>query len=85
MADCGCEKARRELEEFVRGELCTEDATDIREHLEHCSGCNEEMYINSKLTEAVQRACEEDAPKSLRQSVLDALREMQSTHEPSQR
>ncbi len=83
MSDCGCDKARRDLEEFVRGELCAEDATDIREHLSHCTTCNDEMHVNRKLTDAVQRACEENAPTSLRQSVLDALREMQADHQPS--
>ena len=55
MTDCGCEKAKAELEEYLRNELCTEDAADIREHLEHCDGCSSAAHLNVVLTEVVQR------------------------------
>jgi hypothetical protein len=29
MTDCGCEKAKAELEEYLHNELCGEDAADI--------------------------------------------------------
>jgi predicted anti-sigma-YlaC factor YlaD len=35
MTDCGCEKARAELEEYLHHELRREDAADIREHMEN--------------------------------------------------
>ncbi len=30
MSGCDCSKAKAELEEFLHGELCREDAADIR-------------------------------------------------------
>ena len=34
MTDCGCDKARAELEEYFRNEICRTDAAEIRAHLE---------------------------------------------------
>lgn len=74
MTDCGCEKAKAELEEYLRHELCMEAAAEIREHLEHCPGCADEAHLNAVLTEAVQRACHETAPEELRAEVLLRIR-----------
>ena len=35
MTDCGCAKATRDLEEYLRNEVCKTEHADIREHLEH--------------------------------------------------
>jgi anti-sigma factor (TIGR02949 family) len=80
MTDCGCEKAKAELEEYLHNELCTEDAADIREHLESCADCQSEHHLGRVLTEAVQRACRETAPEDLRAQVLVSIRTIQSTH-----
>lgn len=79
MSDCGCEKAKAELEEYLRHELCSEDAADIRAHLEQCPGCADEAHVSAVLTEAVQRACKETAPETLRAEILLKLREFQSS------
>lgn len=78
MTDCGCEKAKADLEEYLRNELCREDAADIREHLAHCVGCSDEAHLNVVLTEAVQRACAETAPEALRAEVLLRIRSAQA-------
>ena len=31
MSDCGCDKARRDLEEYLRNEVCKTEHNDIRE------------------------------------------------------
>ncbi|RNE56815.1 zf-HC2 domain-containing protein [Cryobacterium tepidiphilum] len=80
MTDCGCEKAKAELEEYLHNELCAEDAADIREHLESCTDCSTEHLIGRTLTDVVQRACKETAPEDLRDMVLQKLRAVQSTH-----
>lgn len=79
MTDCGCEKAKAELEEYLRNELCTEDSADIREHLETCSGCSDEAHVRVVLTEVVQRACKETAPETLRAEVLMRIRSFQAS------
>jgi anti-sigma factor (TIGR02949 family) len=83
MTDCGCDKAKAELEEYLHNELAGEDARDIREHMAGCADCSSEFHVNVVMTEAVKRACKEAAPEDLRLQVLTKLRDFQSTHEPA--
>jgi anti-sigma factor (TIGR02949 family) len=78
MSDCGCDKAKRDLEEYLHHELQADDAADIREHLEHCPNCSSEHQVGVVLMEAVQRACRETAPQELRVQVLTRIRALQS-------
>lgn len=80
MTDCGCEKAKAELEEYLHNELCREDAADIREHMESCPDCSAELRVGVAITEVVQRACKESAPEELRTVVLTRIRDIQSGH-----
>jgi anti-sigma factor (TIGR02949 family) len=80
MTDCGCERAKAELEEYLHNELRGEEASDIREHLATCDDCSSEHLVGRTLTEAVQRACKETAPEDLRDQVLLRLRAIQSAH-----
>jgi len=78
MTDCGCEKAKKALEEYLHNELCSTEAADIREHMVNCVDCSDELRVGQVLTEAVQRACDETAPEDLRAEVLMKLRSMQA-------
>jgi len=80
MSDCGCDKARRDLEEYLRREMCNTEHADIREHLENCASCREEALVATTLTEVIARACRETAPQELRDQVLIKLREVQAAH-----
>lgn len=80
MTDCGCEKAKAELEEYLHNELCKQDVADITAHMENCRDCAGEARVGEVLTQAVQRACRETAPADLREQVLSRIREIQSTH-----
>ncbi|QTX05215.1 zf-HC2 domain-containing protein [Agromyces archimandritae] len=80
MTDCGCDKARAELEELLHDELCSEDAADVREHMAGCAECRNEFRVGMVLTEVVQRACRESAPDELRSVVLTRIREIQAVH-----
>jgi anti-sigma factor (TIGR02949 family) len=80
MTDCGCDQAKRDLEEYLRNEVCHANASDIREHLEHCASCQEEALLSRTLTDAVQRACKETAPEDLKLQVLAKLRSVQAAH-----
>ncbi|MFV0319272.1 MAG: zf-HC2 domain-containing protein [Microbacterium sp.] len=80
MSDCGCEKARKDLEEYLRREICSTEHSDIREHLDNCPECRDEALVASTLTEVVARACKETAPAELRTQVLVQLRKVQATH-----
>lgn len=74
MTDCGCEKARQDLEEYLRNEVCKTAASDIRDHLENCPGCRDEALVSRTLTEVLARSCREAAPEELRTIVLTRLR-----------
>jgi len=41
MTDCGCDKARTDLEEYLRNEVCNTRHADITEHLENCAECRD--------------------------------------------
>lgn len=78
MTDCGCEKARADLEEYLRNEICATEHSEIREHLENCEFCRSEALVATTLTEVVARACKESAPEELREQVFARLRAAQA-------
>lgn len=78
MSDCGCEKARQDLEEYLRNEVCKTEHTEIRQHLEQCPSCRDEAIVATTLTEVVARACKETAPQELRNQVFARLRAVQA-------
>jgi anti-sigma factor (TIGR02949 family) len=80
MTDCGCDKAKSDLEEYLHNELGKDDAADIREHLKNCPDCTGEHRVGRVLIEVVQRACKETAPEDLRAQVLLKIRTIQATH-----
>ena len=74
-----CEKAKANLYELLRGELCAEESAPIREHLASCPECRDEESVCIRLTEVVRRACEEERdsncpPAELRDAILQRLR-----------
>jgi len=73
MTDCGCEKAKAELEEYLHRELSDQDFKDITDHLENCDDCSGEHLVGITLTQRVQRACKETAPEDLRAAILARL------------
>ncbi|OJX65695.1 MAG: mycothiol system anti-sigma-R factor [Micrococcales bacterium 73-13] len=74
MTDCGCEKAKAELEEYLHREVSDEDFADITEHLAGCEDCSEEHLVALTLTEKVRRACQEQAPAELRALIVARIR-----------
>ncbi len=76
MSGCGCEHARANLEELIRGELRETDCEPIRQHLAECDECRDEQQVFEKLTIAVRRACEGPAPASLRETIIASLHEL---------
>ena len=56
MTDCGCEKARKALEEYLHNELCTEEASDIRDHMANCVDCADEHHVGVVLDDGGRAA-----------------------------
>ena len=45
MTDCGCDKARKDLEEYLRNEGCKTEHAEIKEHLDNCEACQQETLV----------------------------------------
>lgn len=73
MTDCGCEKAKAELEEFLHRELSDEDFRDVADHLENCDDCTGEHLVGITMTLKVKKACAETTPDELRSAILAQL------------
>ncbi len=73
MTDCGCDKAKAELEEYLHRELSDQDFRDVTEHLENCEDCTDEHLVGLTITQKVQQACQETAPDELRAAILAKL------------
>jgi len=77
MTDCGCDKAKAELEEYLHRELSEADFLDITDHLAGCTDCSDEHLVGLTLTEKVRKACSETAPDDLRAAVIGRLEQLQ--------
>lgn len=73
MTDCGCDKAKAELEEYLHRELSEQDFQDVTDHLENCEDCTDEHVVGLTLTLKMQKACKETAPEELRAAILAKL------------
>jgi anti-sigma factor (TIGR02949 family) len=73
MTDCGCDKAKAELEEYIHNELAKQDAADVAEHMANCEDCTGEHLVGLALTLKVRQACRETAPQELRDAVRSRL------------
>lgn len=78
MTDCGCDKAKAELEEYIHNELTKGEADVIAEHMATCTDCSGEHLVGLTLTAKVREACKEKAPAELRAEVLSKLRQIQA-------
>jgi anti-sigma factor (TIGR02949 family) len=76
MTDCGCDKAKAELEEYLHRELSEQDFVDISDHLATCSDCSEEHLVGLTLSAKVRKACQEKAPDDLRAAVIGRLEQL---------
>ncbi|MEJ1231290.1 MAG: alpha-ketoglutarate decarboxylase [Galbitalea sp.] len=77
MTDCGCDKAKAELEEYLHREVSEADFVDITEHLAGCTDCSDEHIVGLVLTAKVRTACREKAPDDLRAACSGASEQLQ--------
>ncbi|WP_167142763.1 zf-HC2 domain-containing protein [Canibacter zhoujuaniae] len=71
---CDCATLRAKVEELVHGELDAQEQQTLRAHIDGCDGCKSIEDTLHRLTKAVQRACKEQAPESLREVIMQQLR-----------
>lgn len=72
--ECDCSEALAALEEFLRKELGSERSSWVGEHIDGCLDCSEELKVAVNLSDAVRRACGEQAPDDLQARVLAKIR-----------
>ncbi|HWH25278.1 MAG TPA: alpha-ketoglutarate decarboxylase [Pseudolysinimonas sp.] len=73
MTDCGCDKAKAELEEYLHRELSDQDFADVTDHLQNCTDCSHEHTVGLTLMQRLRTACKEQAPDTLRADILAHL------------
>ena len=73
MADCGCEVARKNLEDYLHGELQGVHCDEIEQHLETCLPCKDEHTVGVTLTNKVKSACCETAPEQLKKTIVYSI------------
>ena len=73
MADCGCDEARANLEDYLHGELAGSASQDLEDHMDACPPCCDERDVGKVLTQKVKSACCETAPEELKQSIKKTL------------
>lgn len=73
MHDCGCDKARKDLEEFIHNELDAKEAEIIKSHIANCEGCEEEVRVGQILSEKLKKSCKEKASQELKDRVIESL------------
>jgi anti-sigma factor (TIGR02949 family) len=73
MTDCGCDKAKAELEEFLHNELSESECQDIRDHLATCDDCSAEHLVGLTLSNKVREACQETAPDDLKAMIIGSI------------
>jgi mycothiol system anti-sigma-R factor len=78
-----CNDALRELYEFLDGELTDERKALIKDHLAGCNPCLEAFDFEAEVRILVSTKCREEAPDTLRQRVIDALRDCDPATEPA--
>lgn len=74
MTDCGCEHARKNLEDYLHGELAKDSCGEIEDHLEGCPPCKDEHSVGIALTQKVKSACCESAPDELKSTIVQKIR-----------
>ena len=69
-----CDRALRDLDEYVHQEMERTEYLAITRHLAECVDCADEYRVSLVLTEVVRRSCRDTAPDVLREQVLLQLR-----------
>lgn len=69
-----CSQALYRMTEYLDGEMTSEDAREIAEHLTTCVACLTEHDLDQVLKELVQRSCAcESAPPTLRTTIMQRI------------
>ncbi|MDQ4502012.1 mycothiol system anti-sigma-R factor [Sinomonas sp. ASV322] len=80
-----CDESRLErLYEYLDGALPAVDVAEIRSHLESCAECREEHNLECMIRSAMKRSCSEQAPATLKTSILEKIHAIRATAETAE-
>lgn len=81
---CGpeCEQALGRLFAYVDRELEPRDAEEVRQHIEDCRPCLDEIAVETMLKDLVKRCCQDKAPEDLRVKIHAQLTTLRVTRTP---
>ena len=68
-----CSQAFNRLLDYFNEQLPDDDTELIRQHIETCQQCSEELGVQTKVRDLVQRCCPEPAPAELHQRIRQQI------------
>jgi anti-sigma factor (TIGR02949 family) len=68
-----CNDLLRDLDHLLHGELPTEQAHALKEHLEGCPPCFESADFQAQLKSLIAKRCSEQVPDGLQSRILGFL------------
>lgn len=72
-----CQHALQRIYFFIDNELDSADAEVIKQHIDECGPCLDEVALERLLKTLIARSCTEVAPAELRQRVVFSIRQVQ--------
>jgi mycothiol system anti-sigma-R factor len=75
--ESNCDKLLNQIYFFIDNELDSADAAQIKQHIEDCGPCLDEVALERLVKKLVARSCTERAPAELRQRVVFSIRQVQ--------
>jgi anti-sigma factor (TIGR02949 family) len=72
LGDCEDDRMQR-IYEYVDGALSRDDLAEIKAHLGSCQECAEEHNLECLIRSVVKRSCQEAAPQTLKERILDKI------------
>lgn len=76
-AESNCDKLLQQIYFFIDNELDQADAAEIKQHIDDCAPCLDEVALERLVKKLVARSCTERAPVELRQRVVFSIRQVQ--------
>lgn len=76
-SETNCDKLLQRIYFFIDNELDQADAAEIKQHIDECAPCLDEVALERLVKSLVARSCKEQAPVELRQRVVFSIRQVQ--------
>ena len=75
--ESNCDKLLNRVYFFIDNELDGADAEQIKQHIDECGPCLDEVALERLVKKLIARSCKERAPAELRQRIVFSIRQVQ--------